>query len=150
MMRYADCHPLIVDDESDYLLLVSRAFRKAGIPERKLWTAPDGEEAVRILQDASMDAGRKPPPSLAVLDLRLPKMSGLDVLAWIRESSSAPDMPIFLLSSSEEPEDVGRAFDLRSDSYFVKPADFAELQGIVEGMLGHWYTRTHVQRRVVA
>ncbi len=142
-MRYADCHPLIVDDASDYRQLISRAFQKAGIPEANLRTAQDGEEAISILEDASVGAGKAAPPSLAVLDLRLPKLSGLDILAWIRESSSAREMPVFLLSSSEEPKHVGRAFDLRADSYFVKPADFAELQGIVEGMLGHWYTRTH-------
>jgi DNA-binding response OmpR family regulator len=142
-MRYAQCRPLIVDDDADYRLLLCRAFQKAQVPEDNLRIAGDGMEAVRILDNAKLRVHPAPPVSLVVLDLHLPGMSGLDVLAWIRSSSASRDLPVFLLSSSEDPDHVGRAFDLGTDSYFVKPADFTGLQTIVEGMLGHWCSHGH-------
>ena len=105
----------------------------------------DGEEAIQTLKTASPDASLHDglPPSLVVLDVNLPKKSGLEILAWIRETPSLNDVPVFMLSSSDRDEDVTRAFELRTDSYYVKPKELSELQNVVEGMLGFWYSRTH-------
>jgi CheY-like chemotaxis protein len=138
-MRYESCCPLIVDDDSDFRLLLRRAFLKAGVPDGNLRTACDGEEAIRILSTPTSSLAT----SFVLLDLHLPGKSGLEVLSWIRGFSACPEMPAFLLTSSEEPEHVGRAYDLRTDSYFIKPRDFSDLEKIVQGMLGYWHARGH-------
>jgi DNA-binding response OmpR family regulator len=105
----------------------------------------DGEQAIEALKLVTPDAMLREhlSPSIIVLDLNLPKRSGLDVLAWIRERPDLQAVPVFMLTSSEHSDHVARAFELRTDSYFVKPADSKELQEIVAGMLGFWFTRTH-------
>jgi CheY-like chemotaxis protein len=138
-MRYKSCRPLVVEDDSDYRLLLLRAFAKAGVPGENVRATADGEEALGFLGSAT----EKDAPSLVVLDLNLPGMSGLEILAWIRGSSRFPDVPAFLLTSSEEPEHVGRAYDLRTDSYFVKPREFHELSSCtvsVPPVCGLWCT----------
>lgn len=146
--RYSDCRPFVVDDDGDSRLLIARAFLKAGVPKNSLQLVADSEEAVRILttMSAGPQAEKLPPPSLVVLDVEMPKLSGLEILARIRTLPALKETPIFMLSSNEDPSTVSRAFELRTDSYFVKPATFDALQSIVEGMLGFWHLRT--QRRV--
>ena len=78
-----------------------------------------------------------------ILDVNLPMKSGLDVLSWIRQYPSLKEIPVFMLSTSDHPDQIARAFELRTDSYFIKPADVNELQTVVEGMLGFWHSRTH-------
>jgi DNA-binding response OmpR family regulator len=105
----------------------------------------DGEQALNALKPVTPDALLREnlSPSLIVLDLNLPKKSGLEVLAWIRERPELQDVPVFMLTSSEHSDHIARAFELRTDSYFAQPPDFKELQEIVAGMLGFWFTRTH-------
>lgn len=143
--RYSSCYPFSVEDDEDFRLLLARAFAKAGVPKDRLRMFPDGEQAIQALQTLSPDPLVRSaiPPSLIVLDVNLPKKSGLDVLAWIRECPALADVPVFMFSSSERPDHVARAFELRTDSYYVKPTDHNELQTIVEGMLGFWFTRFH-------
>lgn len=143
--RYSSCHPIAVEDDGDFRLLLARAFAKAGVPKDRLRMFPDGEQAIQALKIVSPDPLVRAaiPPSLIVLDVNLPKKSGLDVLAWIRECPALADVPVFMFSSSEHPDHVARAFELRTDSYYLKPADPNELQAIIEGMLGYWFTRTH-------
>jgi CheY-like chemotaxis protein len=140
--RYSGCVPFVVDDDKDFRLLLARAFAKAGIPPERLRMAEDGEEAIAFLQRPC--AGALPSdltPSLVVLDMNLPKKSGLEVLAWIREHPAFQDVLVFILSSIRQPEFVARAFQLRTDSYDVKPSDFNALQTVVEGMLVLWHKR---------
>lgn len=143
--RYRGCRPFVVEDDADFRLLLARAFTKAGVPKDRLRTVADGEAAVQALKNVTPDplVQENTPPSLIVLDVNLPKMSGLDVLAWIRQAPALKDVPVFMLSSSEHPNHVTRAFALRTDSYFVKPRDLNELQTVVEGMLGFWHSRTY-------
>ena len=143
--RYSQCRPFVVEDDGDFRLLLTRAFAKAGVPKDRLRMVADGEQAIEALKPVTPDPLLREnlPPSLIVLDLNLPKRSGLDVLAWIRERPELQEVPVFMLTSSEHPDHIARAFELRTDSYFVKPATSKELQEIVEGMLGFWFTRTH-------
>lgn len=143
--RYSGCRPFLVEDDADFLLLLVRAFSKAGIPKERLRTFPDGEAAIQALKRVTPGPLMQDhtPPSLIVLDVNLPKMSGLDVLAWIRQTPALQNVPTFMLSSSEHSDHVTRAFALRTDSYYVKPRDASELQTVVEGMLGFWHSRTH-------
>lgn len=143
--RYSGCRPFLVEDDADFRLLLVPAFSKAGIPKDRLRTFPDGESAIQALKTVTPDPLMQDniPPSLIVLDVNLPKMSGLDVLAWIRQTPTLRDVPVFMLSSSEHSDHVTQAFALRTDSYYVKPRDFSELQTVIEGMLGFWHSRTY-------
>jgi DNA-binding response OmpR family regulator len=139
-MTHGNCLPFVVEDDPDFRFLLLRTFEKAGIPKDRVRIAVDGKEAI-------VSFGRTVGvPSFVVLDIHLPKSSGLEVLSWIRESSSFPEVPVFMLTSSDEPDDVARAYDLGADAYFIKPLDYRDLGGIVSAMLGHWATRE--RRRV--
>jgi CheY-like chemotaxis protein len=146
--RYNSCYPLVVEDDPAFRLLLFRAFERAGVPPGHVRMVGDGPSAVVALQAADPDALLRSglPPSFIVLDQGLPGKSGLEVLAWIKERRTLEGVPVFLLTSSERPEHVSRAFELRADSYYVKPPVFEELQKIVDGMLGFWHVRK--QRRL--
>jgi DNA-binding response OmpR family regulator len=142
--RYSHCFPFIVEDDADYRVLLARAFQQAGIPKDRMRLVADGEAAIEALQALSPEALLREllPPSLIVLDIGLPGISGLEVLAWIRGRPALEKIPVFMLSESDEAAHVARAFDLRTDSYYVKPAGINELQTVVDGMLGFWHSRT--------
>jgi CheY-like chemotaxis protein len=144
-MRYKACRPLVAEDDPGYQPLLRRVFEKAGISRDRLRLVADGDAAIAALEkadpDALLHAGL--PPSLVILDLSLPGRTGLEVLEWIRQRPALAAVPVFILTSSEKPDDIGRAFELRADSYFVKPSTIEELQMIVEGMLGYWHVRVH-------
>jgi CheY-like chemotaxis protein len=102
---------------------LARAFAKAGVPKARLRMVADGEEAIEALKIVTPDPliQESLRPSLIVLDVNLPKISGLDVLEWIRAFPALEGIPTFMLSSSEHSDHVNRAFELRTDSYYVKP-----------------------------
>lgn len=143
--RYARCFPLLVEDDPAYRLLLTRAFEKAGVFRSRVRTAEDGASAIDLLSRVTPGAALLTdlPPSLIVLDLSLPRKSGLEVLQWIRSSPVLSESPVFMLTSSERPDHIARAFELGTDSYFIKPAPLEELQKVVDGMLGYWYIRAH-------
>jgi DNA-binding response OmpR family regulator len=143
--RYRDCHPFVVEDDQNFRLLIARALEKAGVPKDRIRTFPDGEQAIAAIQKLNPGSEFRADlqPSIILLDVSLPKKSGLDVLAWIKECPTLRIVPVFMLTSSEHPDHISRAFELRTDSYFIKPPDITELQTIVESMLGFWHTRSH-------
>jgi CheY-like chemotaxis protein len=113
---------LLVEDNPDDALFAKRAFSKV-CPEASLVVARDGEAAVNYLAGAGefQDRSRHPLPTMILLDLKLPRKSGLEVLEWIRSVSELKDMPVVVLSSSNQPQDVDRATELGVLSYHVKP-----------------------------
>jgi DNA-binding response OmpR family regulator len=78
------------------------------------------------------DRSQYPFPTLVLLDLKLPLLPGLDVLRWIRENPGLRELPVAVLTSSEEPGDVARARELGVSDYIVKPTGFAQLVSAVE------------------
>lgn len=124
-------HVLLVEDNPDDVLLLRRAFRKAGIGAG-LAVEHDGEAAVRFLQGEG--AARL---KLLVLDLKLPRLSGLEVLAWMRRSSNLR-VPVVVLTSSREDLDIKRAYELGANSYLIKPVDFTQFQDMVRSLEQYW------------
>lgn len=125
---------LVVEDQRSDILLAQRAFARAGI-KVPLQVITDGDAAVRYLSGAKPydDRQRFPFPCLLVLDLRLPRRSGHEVLAWIRESPElvGAQIPVVMVSTSNDADDRERAFFLGARQFLVKP-----LNGeIVAGML---------------
>jgi CheY-like chemotaxis protein len=132
---------LLVEDDPNDVFLLQRAFRKAGF-EHPVQAVGDGEEAVAYLTGAGSYADRAqfPLPLLVLLDLKLPRKSGLEVLAWLREQPALRRLPVVVLTSSREPADVNRAYDLGANSYLVKPLGFEALLDMVKSLNFYWLT----------
>jgi len=130
---------LIVDDDANDVLLFQRALRKIR-PGTDTAVARDGDEAVRRLAGEGVfsDRSRHRTPTNVVLDLKLPRRSGLEVLDWIRSSPTFRDLRVVVLSSSREPSDIARAHRAGVDRYCVKPAGSKDLEEAVRGILDGW------------
>lgn len=129
---------LVEDDEADRLFF-QRALRKAGYAWR-VATAADGREAVDYLSGAGRFADRSlhPVPTHVLLDLKLPELSGHEVLEWIRRHPTLAAMPVIVLSSSHEESDIRRAGALGVDGYEVKPVEFTALVQSVRSIASRW------------
>jgi len=132
---------LVEDDETDVLLL-RNAFHKAGVANT-LIDVSDGHAAIQYLSGAGAyeDRTRYPPPFLMLLDLRLPKLSGFEVLAWIRDQTALAELIVVVLTGSDYIPDATRASELGANSYFVKPASFKELVETIKEIIARWLVR---------
>ncbi len=130
---------LLVEDSPDDALLIQRAFRKANMAN-PVQLVRDGEEAVAYLSGAPPwdDRDRFPLPVFMLLDLKLPRRSGLEVLAWVRQESTVKRLPVVVLTSSRESVDVNRAYDLGVNSYLTKPVGFEALLEMVKSVNLYW------------
>ena len=138
-MTSPDIRVLLVEDDADDVFFLKRAFEKAGVGGLEQ-VVSDGQEAIAFLSGAGPYADRRafPPPSHVILDLKLPKVSGLEVLEWVRTRGPRPDLPVAILSSSGEKVDRDRAHSLGIDGYFVKPSGQGELVSIVRTLANAW------------
>lgn len=130
---------LLVEDNPKDVFLVQRALRKAGVGT-PLQVVGDGDAAVQYLEGESAysDRGTYPLPVLVLLDLKLPRRSGAEVLMWIRQQPQLRRLPVVVLTSSREYADVNRIYDLGANAYIVKPADFDQLVSILRTLELHW------------
>ncbi|HKW94308.1 MAG TPA: response regulator [Methylomirabilota bacterium] len=130
---------LLVEDSPDDALLIQRAFRKANLAN-PVQLVQDGEEAVAYLSGAPPfeDRARFPLPVFMLLDLKLPRRSGLEVLEWLRQRSDIKRLPVVVLTSSRETVDVNRAYDLGVNSYLTKPVGFEALLEMVKNVNLYW------------
>src|SRR6476620_3551007 len=113
----ADAQILVVEDREDDVLLIFRALEKAGVKNR-VHVVCNGEQAVDYLRGRGgySDRALYPLPQLILLDLKLPGMSGFDVLQWIRSDSQLPSFLVVVLTSSENINDVNLAYRLGANS----------------------------------
>ncbi len=116
---------LIVEDREDDILLIRKAFAQASVTN-PVQIARDGEEAIAYLMGEGKYSNRAeyPLPILVILDLKLPRMDGFEVLSWIRQQPGIRALPVVVLTSSKEIRDVNRAYQLGANSFFVKELDF--------------------------
>ena len=130
---------LLVEDSDDDVLLIQRAFRKSNLVN-PVEVVRDGEQAVRYLGGTGpyADRGRHPLPALVLLDLKLPRKNGLEVLAWLRGQAGIRRIPVVVLTSSRESNDLRRAYDLGANSYLVKPVSFEGLVETVKTLGLYW------------
>lgn len=130
---------LIVEDDPNDVLLLQRAFSKVSVPH-DLRIARDGEEALDYLEGAGPYADRAahPLPCLVLLDLKLPRRSGLEVLEGIRRTPALSGLPVIILTSSREESDIQRAYERGANSYLVKPVGFEGLLDLVRELAGYW------------
>jgi len=124
---------LHIEDNPDDLLLVNLAFRKAGVDVR-LETATDGDKAIQMLQNWLGTVS----PACLLLDVKLPTLSGLEVLAWIRSQPQFKRLPVIMLTSSFLPDDINRAYELGANSYLTKPSDLEALVELAKTIDLYW------------
>ena len=130
---------LLVEDSSDDVLLIQRAFRQAKIAN-PLHILSDGEASLAYLssQEPYIDRAQHPLPILILLDLKLPRKSGLEVLAWLRAQPLLKRLPVVVLTSSAEQPDIAKAYDLGANSYLTKPVQFNDLLEMVKTLGLYW------------
>ena len=133
------CHRpiLLVEDNADDIFFMKRAFRTAGITAT-LEVVTDGDEAIQHLSDPDSTQ-----PCLVILDLKLPKRGGLDVLRWIRHESNVRSMVVLVLTTSKETSDLERAYELRANAYLVKPSGVGQLAEMAKAIQSFWLTHNH-------
>jgi len=125
-------HVLLVEDNPDDELLTLRALRTFPCA---VHTVRDGEEAVRFLREDTRI------PDLILLDLKLPKLSGHDVLAFARKNARTGDVPVIVFTSSREEVDVRRCYELGANSYLQKPVAFEEFMATIQMTGTYWLTK---------
>jgi CheY-like chemotaxis protein len=130
---------LHVEDQKSDRLLIALAFKRNGLLV-DLHGAEDGEKALEYLQGIGIYANREahPFPELVLLDLKLPRKSGVEVLAWIRSQPDLNGLPVVILSSSDQKVDREQAREAGASGYFCKPVSLAPLKEIIKEIHSRW------------
>jgi two-component system response regulator len=122
---------LLAEDDEDDVLLMRLAFRKAGLTN-PVHVVATGAEAIEYLMGAiEAKSSGSPTPLLISLDIDMPMVTGFDVLNWIRTQPALDEVPVVVLSQSDQGKDANRAIQLGARSYLVKPASFDGLVGMI-------------------
>jgi CheY-like chemotaxis protein len=143
-----DIEIILIEDNPFDAELTLRALRKKGLAD-KVRIFHDGLEALAHLQEAGETAagvaGGKPPrPKVIFLDLKLPKMNGLEVLSQIKNDARTRQIPVVILTSSQEECDIQASYQLGVNSYTVKPVNYDEFFQAVEDLGLYWLLRNKV------
>jgi len=130
---------LVAEDDASDAFLLQRAFETAGL-SCSLLRVTDGQEALDYLSGAKgySDRQKYPLPDLLLLDLKMPRMGGFEVLHWLQRSREFSLLPTVVLSSSGLDEDRAKAHKLGSRAYYVKPTAFSDLVSLVLEMNAKW------------
>jgi CheY-like chemotaxis protein len=120
-------------------MLIRRAFVKAKVGN-PIQAVGDGDAAIDYLSGTGAYADRiqYPLPILILLDLKLPRRSGVEILSWLRERETLRRIPVVILTSSTVPKDIDAAYDLGANSYLVKPVEFDTLYEMVKNVNLYW------------
>ncbi|RYG42954.1 response regulator [bacterium] len=128
---------LLVEDNADDEQLTLRAMRQSDVPNL-IRVARDGAEALERIRESD------PLPDLVLLDLKLPKLSGLEVLERLRADERTKTLPVVILTSSDEERDILGSYDLGANSYVRKPVDFTEFIDAVRQLGIYWLSMNRV------
>lgn len=133
---------LYAEDEEDDAYFLQRAFSEAGISQ-PLIVLPDGQQVIDYCSGRGQFSNRDehPLPSLLLLDLNLPRKSGIEVIKWIRNESSVSTMPIIVLTSSLQDADIHRSYAQGANAYLVKPSKPGDLLVMTKTIKDFWLTQ---------
>jgi len=123
---------LLVEDNPDDELLALRALRKCG-EQHEVHVARDGAEALRYLEE------QEEGPELILLDLKLPRLDGLEVLARLRADDRTRHIPVVVMTTSTEEKDVIASYRLGANSYIRKPVDFDQFYSTIQQVCQYWF-----------
>jgi two-component system, response regulator len=132
-------HILLVEDNEAHAELVIRGMRDQQVAN-KIHHVPDGEQALDYLfgRGAYTDLKENPRPNLVLLDLRLPRVDGLEVLRTIKTTPSLLRIPVVILTSSDAENDIVKSYDYHANSYVVKPLDFKTFTKLMKELGFYW------------
>ncbi len=136
-MKPKDVKILLVEDNLDDVELTLRAFKKYNLTN-EITVARDGEEALEILFNPQRDIPGQKRPDLILLDLKLPKVEGLEVLRQIKDHPRTQPIPVVILTSSREEDDLIKSYQLGVNSYIRKPVDFDKFTEVVMQLGLYW------------
>ncbi|HXS99078.1 MAG TPA: response regulator [Elusimicrobiota bacterium] len=130
---------LFADDSPDDRFFLKHACAEAGIAS-PIAMVEDGDEIVKYLEGAGAYADRRahPLPGLVVLDLKMPRMTGLETLAWIRGYRACRCVPVLMLSASINPGDIRQAYELGANGFLAKPSTAQELIELMRALKSFW------------
>src|SRR2546428_11903879 len=130
---------LLVEDDLNDIFLVKRAFKIAKI-ENPLQVVTDGLEAIQYLRGEGKYADRDahPLPKLIVMDIKMPRRSGFEVLEWIKRDGPLRLIPVVIVSSSDNPADINHAYELGANAYMIKPMDFKAVEHLFSSITHYW------------
>ena len=133
---------LLAEDDENDILLVQRAFKEARIAA-PLLIVQDGQEVVDYLKGAGQysDRAKYPLPWLLLLDLKMPRKNGFEVLQWIRSQPTLAALRVIALTCSTELSDLNKAYQSGADSFLVKPADFNNYINLFKALHSYWLLR---------
>ena len=127
---------LLIEDDEDHVFLIRRALADLAGVAVAVEVAADGEQALERLARARFEAGGL--PQLVLLDLKMPRMGGLEVLGHLRADDSTRDLPVVVLTSSEHREDREEALRLGATWFVCKPTDGRRLRSEIQQLAAHW------------
>ena len=138
---------LLAEDNPDDVFLLQQAFKKAGVSSR-LHLATDGMDALAYLkgEGAHSDRAAYPFPDVVLLDLNMPRMNGFELLEWVRRDPHCSNLIVHVMTASSRDADVQRAYNLRANSYVVKPSRVDELVAFVTA-LHQWHRFTALPQK---
>src|SRR6267378_6048415 len=130
---------LLAEDREDDVFLIRKSLISAGIPY-PVHAVKDGEEAIAYLKGEGRYSNRDeyPLPDLLLLDLKMPRVDGFDVLKWIRQQPGLSSLRVVVLTSSEDIRDVNVAYKLGANSFMVKPMDFQDVVHMSQFLSKYW------------
>ena len=130
---------LIAEDNEDDAFILMHALKSAGLPD-PVFICRDGQEAVDYLEGRGLfvDRATYPLPGLLILDIKMPRLTGVEVLAWVRRQSGCASIPAIVLTSSAHPKDVADAFQNGVNAYFLKPPTPEEMRDLLRLIHNFW------------
>ncbi len=132
---------LLIEDNPDDIMLAQRALKKCGF-ENNVVVTHNGIEALDYLFNTSKDTNEEKAllPMVVLLDLKMPKMDGIETLKQIRNNSKTAHIPVVILTSSDEEQDIALGYKYGANSYILKPVDFNKFLDIVSQLGLYWLT----------
>ncbi len=130
---------LLAEDDAEDAELALAALAQSGLADRAYWVK-DGKEVLDYVRAEGrfMERAGQPPPRVVLLDLKMPRVSGLEALAALKADRKTRFIPVVVLTSSRATSDVEKAWDLGANSYVVKPVDFDEFSKALCGIATYW------------
>ena len=131
---------LLAEDDPNDVILFQRAMERASLSADSLKVVRDGEKAISYLSGQGIYADRDlyPLPALLLLDLKMPRKSGPEVLSWLRKQPQLRYLIVVFLTSSDSAEDVRLAYEAGANSYLVKPVEFTEMVEMIRNVSYYW------------